>query len=209
MKDTSTKLGKTITIFALSALLAMSTFFNIFFLTMFGIKDVESFKKALLSKELLDGLTGITEVIPETDVDQNTSDTTVDGTTVNPQPSDTTEGVVVFNESDIKITYVKQEETGLLGPSFKFLIENNSTDSIYVTLTDVYVDGYLTYLSGGSTVSDVAPNRKAFVSLTIWESDYEDLTDRPTDVEYTILISNADTLKTIAEETGNELTIKW
>lgn len=193
MKDTSAKLGKTITIFILSALLVMSTFFNIFFLTMFGIKDVESFKRALLSKELLDGLTGTTEVVPETDVDQNTSDAT--------------ESKVVLSEGNIKITYVEQE-SGLLGPSFKFLIENNSTDSIYVSFTDVYVDGYLTELSGGSTLSELAPSRKTFVSLTVWESDYEDFTDSPTNVEYTILIVNADTWETIVEVDGNKCTIK-
>lgn len=197
MKDTSAKLGKTITIFILSALLVMSTFFNIFFLTMFGIKDVESFKRALLSKELLDGLTGTTEVVPETDVDQNTSENT----------SDATESKVVFSEGNIKITYVEQE-SGLLGPSFKFLIENNSTDSIYVSFTDVYVDGYLTDLSGGSTLSELAPSRKTFVSLTVWESDYEDFTDSPTNVEYTILVVNADTWETIVEVDGNKCTIK-
>lgn len=193
MKDTSAKLGKTIAIFILSALLVMSTFFNIFFLTVFGIKDVESFKRALLSKELLDGLTGTTEVIPETDVDQNTSDAT--------------ESKVVFSKGNIKITYIEQE-SGLLGPSFKFLIENNSTDSIYVSFTDVYVDGYLTDLSGGSTLSELAPSRKTFVSLTVWESDYEEFTDSPTNIDYTILIVNADTWETIAEVDDKELTIK-
>lgn len=207
MKDTSAKLGKTITIFILSALLAMSTFFNIFFLTMFGIKDVESFKRALLSKELLDGLTEVTTETTIPDVDYNPSDNTVEDTVT--QPSGTTESEVVFNKGNIKITYVKQEETGLLGPSFKFLIENNSTDNIYVSLTDVYVDGYLTNLSGGSTLSELAPSKKAFISLTIWESDYEDFTDAPTNVDYTILIVNADTWETIAEVDGKKLTIKW
>jgi hypothetical protein len=196
MKGQPVKLGKIIAIMVLSVLLVLSTFFNVFFLAIFGIKDAESFRRALLNKELLDELTDVTDVTEETtvpDVDYN--------------PSDATESVVVFNEEGIKITYIKQE-TGLLGPSFKFLIENNSIDSIYVSFTDVYVDGYLTDLSGGSTLSDLAPSKKTFVSLTVWESDYEEFTDSPTNVDYTILIVNADTWETIAEVDDKELTIK-
>lgn len=199
MKGQPVKLSKIIAIMVLSVLLVLSTFFNVFFLAIFGIKDAESFRRALLNKELLDELTDVTDI---TDV---TEETTVPDVDYN--PSDATESVVVFNEESIKITYIKQE-TGLLGPSFKFLIENNSIDSIYVSFTDVYVDGYLTGLSGGSTLSDLAPSKKTFVSLTVWESDYEEFTDSPTNIDYTILIVNADTWETIAEVDDKELTIK-
>lgn len=210
MKDQPVRLGKVIAIMVLSVLLALSTFFNIFFLTIFGIKDAESFKKALFSKELLDGLTEVTEELTDTDVDADTSDDTVEDV---PQQSDSTsntddtltEEEIVFTSNGVTVTYLKQE-TSIFGPAFKFRIENNSDDTISVSFTDVYVDGYLVDLTGGG-VYDLAPNKKAFATLTVFETDYEEFTNAPSCIEYTIKIMNSD-LTTIAESETKQLTIK-
>jgi hypothetical protein len=48
------KLFKTIIIIALAVILTLSLSLNIFLCVMFELSDIESFKQALLAKELLD-----------------------------------------------------------------------------------------------------------------------------------------------------------
>lgn len=189
---------KTIILCATSALLTLSVFFNIFFLTVFEIHDADSFKQALLSKEILDGFSNIggSEEKPEANnptIDNPTAETPIPDVN-EPEPEVPSvdesfglqEGQVVYNNNGITITYLNQEE-GLLGPKFKFYIVNNSDYTLWVSCTDVYIDGVQADLSGGG-VSDIESGKKAYLEFTIWESDYENFTTNPSEVEFDLVV---------------------
>ena len=261
---------KTIALCATSAILTLSVFFNIFFLTVFEIHDADSFKQALLSKEILeeilDGFTNIEtpedeletnnptidSPTPDTDepepevpsIDEPEEDTpTVDvpthelimcydeihhwvgctngdgccsfpkdehtgGTATATEraiceecgqpygelldeptvdtPIGLQEGQVVYDANGITITYLNQEE-GVLGPQFNFYIVNNSEYTLWVSCTEVYIDGVQADLSGGG-VSDIESGKKAYLEFTIWESDYENFTNDPSEVEFDLVV---------------------
>lgn len=193
------KLAKTIIICVLSCLLTLSVSLNIFTYTIFGIHDVESFKQVLFSKEILDSFTSIGNGSEDTS-DDSTIDSSNDGSESDQTPEqqepevDTNKlvkGDIIFDEGNILITFVEQSE-GLLGPSFKFCVENKTDRSINVSFTDLYIDGFMADISGGST-QQLEPGKKAFIDVTIWEIDYEDFTDDPEQVEYIIRIWDPET----------------
>ncbi len=187
---------KTISIITLSILLVLSVAFNIFILTVFEIKNVKSFKQALLCRELLESISQPFE-------DVSGQDTTVD--TENQEPSTElpeepaevpSTARVVFAENGIKITYVKQE-LGLLGPTLTFLIENDGNQAMDISFTYVYIDGYVANLSGGYC-ENLAADRKAYTTVTLWEDDFKHFTDFPSNVEFVIKLidpSSFDTVK--------------
>lgn len=247
---------RTIVVSITSALLTLSVFFNIFFLTVFEIHDADSFKQALLSKEILDGFSNIGESEDEPgtnnttesltpDISDSTTDTTDhkfimcydethhwvgctngDGCCAFPKSEHTggtatatgraiceecgypygellasepepevpsvdesfglQEGQVVYDNNGITITYLNQEES-VFGPQFKFYIVNNSEYTLWVSCTDVYIDGVQADLSSGG-VSDIDSGKKAYLEFTIWESDYEDFTDYPSEIEFDLRI---------------------
>jgi hypothetical protein len=195
------KTWKVIILCVLSSLLTLSLFFNIFFLTIFGAWTPESFKKALLGKELVDAFTNVE--VPDTTPPGTDPDTEVE---VPDNSFGIKEGEVVYSENGITITYMKQEE-GLLGPRFKFFVENNYSHTIYVAARNVYIDGILAELSGGSQ-SDIEVGKKAFLEINLWSSDYEDYTDCPTKVEFDILIMHDDNWETLFEINNIELPVK-
>lgn len=195
------KTWKVIILCVLSSLLTLSMFCNIFFLTIFGAWTPDGFKKALLGKELVDAFTNVEEEVetpaddpvvevPDTDVPDTESNT---DTEVETPESDfgLQENEVVYSENGITITYLKQESS-LFGPSFKFCVTNNSNEVLWVSATNVYIDGVQASVSGGS-VSDIEIGKKAFFDLTLWEAEYEDFTDYPTKVEFDIKIYDDDT----------------
>ncbi len=53
------KIWKLIVLAVLGVILTVSLTFNIFFINLFGIHDSDSFKQALLSKEILDSLVNV------------------------------------------------------------------------------------------------------------------------------------------------------
>lgn len=203
---------KTVALCATSALLTLSVFFNIFFLTVFEIHDADSFKQALLSKEILDGFINI-----ETPEDKpETNNPTIDNPTVETPTSDVNEpepevpsvdesfglqeGQVVYNDNGITITYLNQE-TSVFGPQFNFYIVNNSEYTLWVSCTDVYIDGVQADLSSGG-VSDIESGKKAYLEFTIWESDYENFTNDPSEVEFNLVVrddSNWDELDRVED----------
>lgn len=195
------KTWKVIILCVLSSLLTLSMFCNIFFLTVFGAWTPDGFKKALLGKELVDAFTNVEEEVetPADDPVVEVPDTAPPDTNPNPDtevevPDNSfgiKEGDEVYSENGITITYVKQEE-GLLGPSFKFSVTNNSNQVLWVSATNVYIDGVQASVSGGSA-SDIEIGKKAFFDLTLWEAEYEDFTDYPTKVEFDIKIYDNDT----------------
>lgn len=208
------KTWKVLILCVVSSVLTLSLFFNIFFLSMFGAWTPDGFKKALLGKELVDAFTNVEE-----EVETPTDDPVVEVPDTTPPDTDTDtevevpdnsfgikEGEVVYSENGITITYMKQEE-GLLGPKFKFFVENNYSHTIYVAARNVYIDGILADLSGGSQ-SDIEVGKKAFLEINLWSSDYEDYTDCPTKVEFDILIMHDDNWETLFEINNIVLQVK-
>ena len=188
------KAWKIIILCVVSSLLTLSMFFNIFFLTIFGAWTPDGFKKALLGTETVH--TSEEVETPTDDPVVEVPDTTLPDTDLDTEvevPDDSfgiKEGEVVYSENGITITYMKQEE-GLLGPRFKFFVENNYSHTIYVAVRNVYIDGILAELSGGSQ-SDIEVGKKAFLEINLWSSDYEEYTDYPTKVEFDLLIMHED-----------------
>ena len=173
----------------------MIIFFNILFLSIFLIHDGESFKQALLSKEILDSLVEIGDSdTPATDTPTvdipSIDEPTVDEPVVE-VPTGLQEGQVVYNANGITITYLNQE-AGVLGPTFNFFVVNNSEYTLWVSATDVYIDGVQADLSGGG-VSDIEPGKKAYLEFTLWKSDYEKFTNYPSEVEFDIVIRDDST----------------
>lgn len=195
------KTWKIIMLCVVSSIMTLSIVFNIFFLSIFGAWTPESFKKALLGAEVMDALTNV-EVETEAPVDdpvtevpdatppdtESSTDTEIEIPEVS---SGLQENEVVYSENGITITYLKQESS-LFGPSFKFCVTNNSDQVLWVSATNVYIDGVQASVSGGS-VSDIEIGKKAFFDLILLESEYEDFTDYPTEVEFDIKIYDDDT----------------
>lgn len=193
------KLAKTIIICVLSCLLTLSVALNIFTYTIFEIHDVESFKQVLFSKELLDSFTSIGNGSEDTSediiIDSSNNNSEPDQTLDQQEPEEDTnkliKGDIIFDEGNILITFVEQSE-GLLGPSFKFCVENKTNKSINVSFTDLYIDGFMAEVSGGS-IQQLESGKKAFIDVTIWEMEYEDFTNEPEQVEYIIRIWDPET----------------
>lgn len=214
------KIWQTITLCAVSALLTISIFFNIFFVNVFEIHDSDSFKQALLSKEILDVFIDIEDTNDSTNTDveidsptttpstDNNEDNTEDENNItnNPQTDDNQvvenkplqKNEIVFDQENVTITFVKQE-SGLYGISFVFLIKNNSDIEVSVSFTDVYLDDLLLEMSGGSTWG-VAPGKTATIELSLLEYEYEEFITNPKKVEYAIKLWDADTYEDIVIE---------
>jgi hypothetical protein len=208
------KIWQTIVLCAVSALLTISIFFNIFFVNIFEIHDSDSFKQALLSKEILDEFINIEDTDDNTDTDVEidspittpSTDKEEDNITDNPQTDNNQvienkplqKNEIVFDQEDVTITFVKQE-SGLYGKSFVFLIKNNSDIEVSVSFTDVYLDDLLLEMSGGSTWG-VAPGKTATIELSLLEYEYEEFITNPKKVEYAIKLWDADTYEDIVIE---------
>ena len=182
------KNAKTIVIIALSVLLVFSLSLNIFIFSMFEIKDAESFKQALLCKELLDSFNQSATIIdrPNNSNQQDSSNT--DTTVPDVQIKEPTKDMIIYNANGVKISFVAQE-IGLMGPSLKTL-------DIY--LTDVYLDGFKAEFVG-MYCDELGAGKKAYESLTIYEYEYEDFSDFPSIIEFVVKIQDTTTWNTIVE----------
>ncbi len=192
------KLAKTIIIMVLSVLLAISIFFNIFITTILEIKDVESFKQVLLCRELIESMNQLSDTdnngkvdVPSSDlVDTESPDAEIPSTS-NKAPADAS---VIYNENGVKISFVEQE-LGLMGPSLKFYVENNTDQALDICLTNIYIDGIQAEYTG-MYCNELAAGRKAYETITLWESDYEGF---PSVIEFVVKIQDSDTWNTIVE----------
>lgn len=191
------KLAKTIIIMILSVLLALSISLNIFILTIFGIKDLQSFKQVLLSKELLDSFTSMSS--PEATPDVSTPD-------VDTPEADASTEEVFYQDEYVIIRKLKQE-TGLLGPTVVFSVENISTYPVLISFKDVYIDGYKADLSG-LYCECLDPGMKAIEDFTLWKYDYEDFTSKPKEVRFIIDIMDPHNFVSLVEPTPAKITIK-
>jgi len=191
------KLIKTITIITLSVLLAISAFFNIFITSMLEIKDVESFKQVLLCRELIDSMGQLSEDTTNTDDPVDPVDTNTETKVPEVQTKEPNEEMIIYNEKDVKISYVAQE-LGLMGPSLKFYIENNTNQTLDICLTDIYIDGFKADFSG-MYCSALGAGKKAYESLTLYEFEYEDFSDFPSVIEFVVKIQDSASWNTIVE----------
>lgn len=191
------KLAKTIIIMILSVLLALSISLNIFILTIFGIKDLQSFKQVLLCKELLDSFTSMSS--PEATPPEATPDVST------PEADASTEEV--FYQDEYVIIRKLKQETGLLGPTVVFSVENISTYPVLISFKDVYIDGYKADLSG-LYCECLDPGMKAIEDFTLWKSDYEDFTSKPKEVHFIIDIMDPHNFVSLVEPTPAKITIK-
>ena len=216
------KLAKTIIIMVLSVLLALSVSLNIFIFVIFGIKDVQSFKQVLLSKELLDSFISLS--VPE-----STPDATPDVSTPEPTPevsipepdtqspvpevedteapeqvpeSDSTPETEVFYYANAWITVKELKQgVGLMGPTITIVLENISDEAIRVSFKDLSIDGYASqYSSTGVYAEILDPGMKAIREISLWESDYEAFTSKPEVLAFTIEVMDPNTYGTLTSE---------
>ena len=188
------KLVKTITIITLSVLLAISAFFNIFITSMLEIKDVKSFKQVLLCRELIDSMGQLSENTTNTDKPETPN---IETPVPEVQTKEPNEEMIIYNENGVKISYIAQE-LGLMGPSLKFYVENNTNQTLDICLTDIYIDGFKADLSG-MYCSELGAGKKAYESLTLYEFEYEDFSDFPSVIEFVVKIQDSASWNTIVE----------
>jgi hypothetical protein len=199
------KLGKTIAIMALSILLALSVSMNIFIFVIFGIKDVQSFKQVLLSKELLDSLT---TSVPESTPDVNTPELDTEAPEQVPEVEDTSAGDFYYTNAWIKVKELKQG-VGLMGPTITIELENISDEAIRVSFKDLSIDGYASQYSSTGVYSEVLdPGMKAIREISLWKSDYEAFTSKPKEIRFIIDIMDPRNYASLIEPTPAEITIK-
>ena len=200
------KLAKTITIMILSVLLALSMSLNIFIFVIFGIKDVQSFKQVLLSKELLDSLTSMS--VPESTPDVSTPESTpevsipeLDTEAPEQAPeSDSTSETEAFYYANAWITVKELKQgVGLMGPTITIVLENISDEAIRVSFKDLSIDGYASQYSSTGVYAEVLdPGMKAIREISLWESDYEAFTSKPEAIAFAIEIIDPNTYGTLA-----------
>jgi hypothetical protein len=185
------KLVKTIAIITLSVMLTLSLSLNVFIITLLEIKDVDSFKQVLLCRELIDSMSQLDDTTAGESTDKvETPDTEVKV----PEAEAPEDAEVIYNENGIKISFVAQE-LGLMGPSLKFFVENNTDQTLDICLTNIYIDGIQAEYTG-MYCNELAAGRKAYETLTLWESDYEGF---PSVIEFVVKIQNPETWDTIVE----------
>lgn len=185
------KLAKTIVIIVLSVLLVLSLSFNIFILTILEIKDATSFKQVMLCRELINsGL--VSDGCDDACTNDCVSNTPPFASNTTPSNAKT-----IYNENGIKVLFVEQESS-LLGPSIKFYLENNTSNTLDIYLTNIYIDGYKAEYCG-MYCSNLGAAKKAYESLTLWEACYEDFTYRPSVVEFCIKVQDSESCYTIVE----------
>lgn len=203
------KLAKTISIMVLSVLLALSVSLNIFIFVIFGIKDAQSFKQVLLSKEILDGLTNMS--VPESTPDvEGTPEVSI------PEPdteaseqvpeSDSTSETEAFYYANAWITVKELKQgVGLMGPTITIELENISDEAIRVSFKDLSIDGYASQYSSTGVYAEVLdPGMKAIREISLWESDYEAFTSKPETITFTIEIMDPNTYGTL---TSNDVSL--
>jgi hypothetical protein len=194
------KLVKTIAIITLSVMLTLSVSLNIFIITLLEIEDVDSFKQVLLCRELMDSMSQLQGDAENTSKPVDTTQPETPNTeTEIPNIIDKapTAAEVIYNENGVKISYVEQE-LGLMGPSLKFYVENNTDQTLDICLTNIYIDGFKAEYCG-MYCSELGAGKKAYESLTLWESDYEDFSEFPSVIEFVVKIQDSTSWNTLVE----------
>lgn len=180
--------------------LAVSIACNKFILAVFDITDVESFKNAVISQELVESLQQIQSAPADTETkDHNTETVQIPTEDSKSEVADNVivKDEIIYEDSYVKITYVKQE-LSIFGPTIKFLVESKTDKTIDISFTDVHIDGFMAD-TVGVYVSELAEGKKSFETLYIYESDYEDFTNYPSMIEFTIKVQDSESWNDLAE----------
>lgn len=195
------KLAKTIIIIVLAVLLTLSTFVNIFIFNILEITDVESFKQVLLCRELMESL-GFIEGSIETPAEVTTEEELLEPV---PEISSSSGQAFTYSNAWIKVTKLKQS-AGFTGPAISFEIENLSAEPVLISFREVYIDGYKADLSG-LYCECLDPGMKAIEDLTLWESDWEAFTNKPSEVQFIIEVCDPSTLGTLERSSTLVITL--
>lgn len=87
-------------------------------------------------------------------------------------------GQVIYDKNDIKITIQKLSHEENYGDPFfqiEYMIENNSSKDVTISMSDSYVDDFNVGTYGGNTVN---AGKKGIADLSIWKKDF-----KPYDIE--------------------------
>ena len=139
---------------------------------------------------------GRVKVVQNVDTDNNTKNTkTVTAANI--------KETVIFDKDGVKVTAKSILYDGWNGPEIKVLIENNTSEDIVVQSRNFSVNGLMIDPILSATV---AAGKKANDTISISESDLE-LSKITTikDIEFDLLVLNADNWKTIMKEQGIKL----
>lgn len=87
-------------------------------------------------------------------------------------------GTTVYDENDVKVTIQKLSHEENYGNPFfqiEYMIENNSSKDVTISMYDSYVDDFNVSTYGGNTVN---AGKKGIADLSVWENDF-----KPYDIE--------------------------
>ena len=197
------RMFKLITNCVISVLLVLSVVLNIFILSVLGISNGESFRQVVMAKELAttSSSTETPEVAeatePSTEITAPETTPTEPTTTTEPDTAETPDVTPIYQDENVKITYVRQDEN-LFGLEYKFLVENTSDRPLTITFSDLYIDGFKVDLSG-LYCENLAIGAKSVESMILYQSEWEDFTTSPDRVEFKIKLINPKSLLTIYE----------
>lgn len=185
------KLFKIIMNCVIAVLFVLSLVTNIFILSILGIHNGETFKQAILAKELLNGFN---TVAPEDDsiVESTLPDDSI--STVKPDVDP------IYQDEYVRITYMRYEDDHM-GREYKFLIENLSDLQLTVVFDEVYIDGFKVDMSG-LYCDDLAAGTKKIECFNLYQYEWEEFTNCPKKAEFRVRLINSNTFDIIHETSG-------
>ncbi len=198
------KLFKLIMNCVIASLLILSVALNIFVFSVLGIGTREGFKQALLAKELMTELSSVEttmdEIVPEETKASNLVEETTPEVSTEPveyeTDCDTSDIAPIYQDENVKITYLRQEPCEMTCLSYSFLIENTSDRPLTITFSEVYIDGFKVDLSG-LTCENLAIGGKSVENLHLYQQEWEDFTTNPSRVEFRVRLINPKSLLNI------------
>ena len=104
---------------------------------------------------------------------------------------------IVYQDANVVITYLRSEESDF-GPVYKFEVANTGNRAFTVQFSDVYVNGYRMALSG-LYCENLQPETKAIDDFILLTNEWEDITDSPSEVKFTVVLVNPDTYLNLFE----------
>ncbi len=200
------KLFKLIMNCVIACLLVLSVLSNIFILSILGIKNGEDFKQVMVARELLNGFQSVDDT-DEPEASEPTQETTP-ATSPEHKPHEhktnydkkgcceTSNMPPIYQDENVKITYLRQEPCEMTCLSYAFLIENTSDRPLTITFSEVYIDGFKVDLSG-LTCENLAIGGKSVETLHLYQQEWEDFTTNPSRVEFRVRLINPKSLLNI------------
>lgn len=104
---------------------------------------------------------------------------------------------IIYQDANVVITYLRSEESDF-GLVYKFEVANTGNRAFTVQFSDIYVDGYRMALSG-LYCKNLQPETKAVDDFILLTNEWEDITDSPSEVKFTVVLVNPDTYLNLFE----------